>query len=263
MATMTDPDESPMTADSRQDAGGERRLLISLCTYNERENIERLVPEVFAVVPEAEVLILDDSSPDGTGHSADALAAADPRVHVVHRPGKQGLGTATIAAMRYALDHGYEHWLNMDADFSHSPRHLPALLAGRGRVDVMIGSRYVPGGGVVGWGLKRHLMSRTINAYARLMLGLKTRDNSGSYRCYAIEKLRLLDLSKFRATGYAVQEELLYRCRQVGCTFEETPITFEDRRWGQSKINRKEAVLAVWVMFRLLIDRMCGVSVRK
>lgn len=252
-----------MTDDSPQDARHNSRLLISLCTYNERQNIERLVPEIFEQLPAAHVLILDDNSPDGTGEYADQLAAGDARVHVVHRPGKQGLGTATIAALRYAIDNGYDHWLNMDADFSHHPRHLPAVAAGRGRVDVMIGSRYIPGGKVVGWGLKRHLMSRTINVYARLTLGLKTRDNSGSYRCYALDKLRLLDLDRFRSTGYAVQEELLYRCRQVGCTFEETPITFEDRRWGESKINKKEAVLAVWVMARLMLDRMLGVPVRK
>lgn len=249
-----------MTADSSVPPSG--RLLISLCTYNERQNIELLVPEIFATVPDAEVLILDDNSPDGTGEYADKLSAADPRVHVVHRPGKQGLGTATVAALLYALAGGYDYWLNMDADFSHHPRYLPDVLAGRGRTDVTIGSRYVAGGGVVGWGFKRHLMSRSINAYARLTLGLKTRDNSGSYRCYALAKMRELDLDRFRATGYAVQEELLYRCKQVGCTFAETPILFEDRRYGESKINRKEAVLALWVMARLLVDRMCGVSVR-
>jgi dolichol-phosphate mannosyltransferase len=257
------PADRTMMVDSPQQTGEDGRLLVSLCTYNERQNLERLVPEIFEQLPAAHVLILDDNSPDGTGEYADQLAAANPRVHVLHRPGKLGLGTATIAALRYAIEHGYEHWLNMDADFSHQPRHLPAIAAGRGRVDVMIGSRYVPGGNVVGWGLKRHLMSRTINAYARLTLGLKTRDNSGSYRCYALEKLRLLDLGRFRSNGYAVQEELLYRCKQVGCTFEETPITFEDRRWGESKINKTEAALAVWVMARLLLDRMLGVPVRK
>lgn len=238
-------------------------LLISLCTYNERENIELLVPAIFEQVADAHLLILDDNSPDGTGQYADGLADNDSRVHVLHRPGKQGLGTATVAALQYAIDQGYDDWLNMDADFSHHPRYLPAILEARERADVVIGSRYVPGGGVVGWGFQRHLMSRTINVYARLTLGLKTRDNSGSYRCYALEKLRQLDLDKFRATGYAVQEELLYRCKRVGCTFAEVPIIFEDRRYGESKINKTEAFLAVWVMARLLVDRMLGVSVVK
>lgn len=239
------------------------RLLVALCTYNERQNIELLVPEILAVVPDANLLIVDDNSPDGTGTYADQLAVEDPRVQVLHRPGKLGLGTATIAALRYALDHRYDYWLTMDADFSHHPRHLPAVLDGLHRADVSIGSRYVAGGGVVGWGLKRHVMSRCINTYARLTLGLKTRDNSGAYRGYTLEKLKDLDLEKFRATGYAVQEEILYRCKRVGCTFAETPITFEDRRYGESKINKKEAVLALWVMARLLVDRMFGVSVRK
>lgn len=239
------------------------RVLITLCTYNERENIERLIPAIFAEVPFADVLVIDDNSPDGTGEFAEELSAGDARVHVLHRPEKLGLGTATLAGLKYALEQGYDHWLNMDADFSHHPRHLPALLAGCGEVDVMIGSRYVLGGEVVGWGLKRHVMSRAINVYARLTLGLKTRDNSGSFRCYALDKLRELDLNRFRARGYAVQEELLSRCRRVGCTFAETPITFEDRRFGQSKINRKEAILALWVMARLMLDRLLGVPVRR
>ena len=240
-----------------------RRLLVTLCTYNERENVERLIPDVLEKVPDADLLVIDDNSPDGTGAYVDSLAADDPRIHVLHRPGKLGLGTATLAGLRYALEHDYKHWLTMDADFSHHPRHLPALLAGREQADVVIGSRYVPGGAVVGWGWKRHVMSRSINVYARLTLGLKTRDNSGAFRCYALEKLRSLDLDRFRSTGYAVQEELLYRCRKIGCTFLETPITFEDRRYGQSKINHKEAVVALWVMARLLTDRLFRVPVRR
>jgi len=234
-----------------------------LCTYNERQNIELLVPEIFAALPDAELLIVDDNSPDGTGDYADELAAIDSRVHVLHRPGKQGLGTAMIAALQYALDHNYDNWLTLDADFSHHPRHLPAVLEGLDHADVSIGSRYVPGGSVVGWGLERHLMSRAINIYARLTLGLKTRDNSGAYRGYRLAKLRDIDLSKVRSTGYAFQEEFLYHCKRVGCTFTETPITFEDRRYGESKINKKEAFLALWVMARLFVDRIFGVSVRK
>jgi dolichol-phosphate mannosyltransferase len=239
------------------------RLLITLCTYNERENIERLIPEVLEQVRTADLLVIDDNSPDGTGSYAETLSTRDRRVHVLHRPEKLGLGTATLAGLTYALEQQYDLWLNMDADFSHHPRHLPALLAGAEQADVVIGSRYVSGGAVVGWGWKRHLMSRAINVYARLTLGLKTRDNSGAFRCYALEKLRTLDLDRFRSSGYAVQEELLYRCRRIGCTFLETPITFEDRRYGVSKINRKEAVVALWVMARLLADRLFRVPVRR
>jgi dolichol-phosphate mannosyltransferase len=238
------------------------RLLVTLCTFNEAENIRQLIPEIQHFAPHAEVLVIDDNSPDGTGRLADEMAARDPRIHALHRPGKLGLGTATLAGMRYALEHGFECLINMDADFSHHPRHIPALLDLMQSVDVAIGSRYVPGGGVVGWGLWRHFMSQGINWYARLLLRLRTRDNSGSYRCYRVAKLRELDFSKFRARGYAFQEEVLYRCRRIGCRFGETPITFEDRRYGQTKINYREVVSALWVILRLGWENLLGVSVR-
>ncbi len=234
---------------------------MSLCTYNERENIERLIPRILAAAPEVEILVVDDNSPDGTGEFVDTLAANDPRIHVMHRPHKLGLGVATLAALQHVIEQKYDIWLNMDADFSHSPEKVPALITCMQQADVAIGSRYVSGGGVEGWGWRRHMMSRTINWYARLLLGLKTKDNSGAFRCYNLSKLRDLDLSRFRATGYAIQEELLYRCRRLGCTFVETPITFADRQLGESKINPKEAVLAVWVIFRLSLDRMFSVPV--
>ena len=171
-------------------------------------------------------------------------------------------GTATVAGFRFAIEQGYEQVLNMDADFSHHPRHLPAIRERLSRVDVAIGSRYVSGGGVVGWNWRRHFMSRGINFYARRFLGLRTRDNSGSFRCYRVAKLAEIDWSRIRARGYAFQEELLYRCHAVGCSFEETPIVFEDRRFGTSKINWKESVAALWVIFRLGLDRLCRVPVR-
>jgi dolichol-phosphate mannosyltransferase len=239
-----------------------RRLLITLCTYNELENLPLLIPEILAQLPWSEILVVDDNSPDGTGRVADEIAAKDSRVHVLHRAGKEGLGTAILAGFRYAIAQHYQFVLNMDADFSHHPRHLPALMELMDRCDVAIGSRYVPGGKAVGWSLKRHFMSRSINLYARCLLWLRTRDNSGSYRCYRVSKLQELDLDLVRAKGYAFQEEILYRCRRVGCRFEETPIVFEDRRLGLSKINYKETLAALWVIFRLGIDNLCGASVR-
>jgi dolichol-phosphate mannosyltransferase len=230
------------------------RVLVTLCTYNERDNIAALIPEIWQFAPDADILVIDDNSPDGTGAIADDWAARDSRVHVLHRPGKLGLGTATLAGFHYAVDHGYEYLVNLDADFSHPPRFIPALRALMDHSDVAIGSRYVGGGGVVGWGLRRHLMSRAINWYARTLLRLKTRDNSGSYRCYRVERLRLLDLGVFLARGYAVQEEILYRCRRIGCRFAETPIVFEDRRYGTSKISLREAVSAGWIIFRLALS---------
>lgn len=237
------------------------RLLVTLCTYNELENLPQLIPEVFQVAEDADILVVDDNSPDGTGELADDLAAKDSRIHVLHREGKLGLGTAIVAAMRYGIEHEYDVVLNMDADFSHHPRHIPALRACLQRADVAIGSRYVAGGGVEGWGLKRHLMSRGINFYARCLLWLKTRDNSGSFRCYRVSKLGMINFDKVRARGYAFQEEILYRCRRVGCRFEETPIIFEDRRFGTTKINWREAVSAVWVIFRLSLDNIFRVPV--
>lgn len=238
-----------------------RRLLITVCTYNERENLPLLIPEIFAHLPDAEILTIDDNSPDGTGQLAEEFAAGNSRVHVLHRTGKLGLGTAILAGFRYAMEQNYEFVLNMDADFSHHPRYLPGLLELMDRCDVAIGSRYVPGGCAVGWPFTRRMMSRGINLYARLLLGLRTRDNSGAYRCYRVSKLRELDLHLIRARGYAFQEEILYRCVRVGCRLEETPILFEDRLRGQSKINYREVVTALWVIFVLGLDRLRGVRV--
>ena len=237
------------------------RLLVTLCTYNERENLPGMIAEIHQHAPDADVLVIDDNSPDGTGKIGDEMAANDERIHVVHRSGKLGLGTAIVAGFQYGIEHDYDYLINMDADFSHHPRHLPALRECMERTDVGIGSRYVKGGGVVGWGFKRHFMSQGINFYARLFLGLKTRDNSGSYRCYRVAKLKELDFDRIRAKGYAFQEEILYRCRRIGCRFEETPIVFEDRRYGTSKINWRESVVALWVIFRLGIDSLLRVPV--
>lgn len=239
----------------------ESRLLVTLCTYNERENLERLIPEIERHVPDADILVVDDGSPDGTGDLADRMAADDARIRVLHREGKQGLGTAILAGFVYAIDNGYGATIVMDADFSHAPRYIPALRETLRRVDVGVGSRYVAGGGVEGWGPWRYFMSGAINWYARLLLRLKTRDNSGSFRCYRVSRLAQLDLDRIRARGYAFQEEILYRCRRVGCTFEEVPIVFEDRRYGTSKINWKEAVAALWVILLLAIDNLRGVPV--
>lgn len=239
------------------------RLLVTLCTYNERENIERLIPEIHEMAPDADILVVDDNSPDGTGRLADEMASADPRISVLHREGKQGLGTAILAGFGEGIKRDYDFLINMDADFSHHPRYLPALRELMQTVDVSIGSRYVNGGGVVGWNWRRHFMSRGINFYARLLLGLRSRDNSGSFRCYRVSRLAELDLGRFRARGYAFQEEILYRCRRIGCRFAETPIIFEDRRWGESKISWKESVAALWILFRLGLDNLFRVRVRR
>jgi dolichol-phosphate mannosyltransferase len=235
-------------------------VLVSIATYNERDNLAALVREIQAVLPATDVLITDDNSPDGTGKLADELAAADPRIHVLHRPGKLGLGTATLAAMRFAIDHGYDLFINMDADFSHHPRYLPQLLAGMDRHDVMIGSRYVPGGGTEGWPLSRRLMSRGVNTLARLLLRIPAHDTSGAYRCYRVAQLRQAHLERVVSRGYSFQEEILYRCRQAGFRLGETPIVFENRRAGSSKVNPREAVRSLALLLWLGVQATLGMD---
>lgn len=238
------------------------RLLITVCTYNELENIRLLIPELRAVAPDADIVVIDDSSPDGTGDAVSEIAATDSQVRLLSRPVKEGLGVANLAAFRYAIENGYDKLLNMDADFSHNPQSIPSLRETAESFDVAIGSRYVKGGGATQWTFLRRLMSICINTYAKLLLGLKTKDNSGSFRCYSVAKLAEIDWDLMLAKGYAFYEEVLYRCVRVDCTFGETPIVFEDRRYGVTKINWKEAVAALWVIFRLCTQRIVGTRVR-
>ena len=246
---MPDPSPSSKTAAPR--------LLISLATYNEADNLKPLVESIRDFAPDCSILVIDDNSPDGTGPIADEIRDSSPNVHVLHRPGKLGLGTATLAAVRFAIEHHFDYLLNLDADFSHPPRFIPDLLNGMTDHDVMIGSRYIPGGGVEGgFNLKRKLMSSGINGYARLTLGLTSRDNSGAFRCYRVSKLAEIDLDQVRSRGYSFQEEILYWCKSVGCRIGETPILFENRRAGVSKINSREAISALWILFTLGISRM-------
>ena len=239
------------------------KTLVTVATYNEIECLPKLVEEIFRYAPQVDLLVIDDNSPDGTGQWCDRRAAEDPRMHCLHRQGKLGLGTATIAGMRYAIEHGYRQVLNMDADFSHDPRYLGDLLAGMepagaDPVDVMIGSRYVPGGGIEGWPWRRHWMSRCVNLYARWLLGLKPKDCSGAYRCYRTSLLARLDFDRVRSRGYSFQEEILWHARRLGARFGETPITFVDRRQGSSKINAKEALAALWIIFGLGLGNLFG-----
>jgi dolichol-phosphate mannosyltransferase len=233
------------------------RVLISLATYNERENLPALVQEIHSQVPSADILVIDDNSPDGTGRLADGLAAQGHRVHVLHRPGKLGLGTAILAAVRYAIEHDYDLFINMDADFSHPPRYLPALLEGMRDHDVMIGSRYIPGGGTVNWPFSRRFMSRAVNVLVRLLLRIPARDTSGAYRCYRVGTLRAIDLDHFLSRGYSFQEEMLHHCHRAGCRLGETPIVFENRRAGTSKVGIQESVrslaILVWLGLRSLV----------
>ena len=235
------------------------RVLIVIPTYNESENIQWIIDRARAAVPEAHILVADDNSPDGTGGWCDRRAKDEPRLHCLHRSGKLGLGTATIAGMQYAIEHHYDFVLNMDADFSHHPRYIPAILEAMECADVSIGSRYCPGGGTKDWPIKRRFMSWAVNTYARTLLGLTPRDTSGAFRCYRVSLLKRLDFSQIRSRGYSFQEEILWRLKRLGARMTETPIVFADRERGQSKINQREAIAALWVIFRLGLTNWLGV----
>ncbi len=227
------------------------RVLVSVATLNERENIERLLPAIHAALPDADVLVIDDHSRDGTGEFVDDLAARSPWLKILHRPGKLGLGTALLAALKFARDGGYDYWANLDADFSHPPENLPDLVAGMANFDVMIGSRYVPGGGTVNWEWSRRIMSWAINTYTRLLLGLKARDCSGAFRCYKLAPLARLDAKDIVSTGYSFQEEFLFHCARHGCRIGESPIVFVNRVAGKSNLNKAEMLKALWALFRV------------
>ena len=224
--------------------------LVCIPTYNERDNLEGIVEAVLAADPRTEVLVVDDSSPDGTGDLADALAARNGRVHVLHRARKEGLGRAYLAAFAWALERPYAYVLEMDADWSHPPRYLPALLdRAEAGTDLVLGSRYVAGGGTVNWGLMRRLVSQGGSLYARTLLGLAVRDLTGGFKCFRRQVLEAIDLGAVHSTGYAFQIELTYRAVRKGFRVEEIPIVFEDRRVGQSKMSRRivlEALTMVW-----------------
>jgi dolichol-phosphate mannosyltransferase len=218
-----------------------------LPTYNEAENIEPFVEAVRAELPPgARVLIVDDSSPDGTGEIADRLAAEGEGVAVLHRPLREGLGPAYIAGFRQALAAGAELIVEMDSDFSHEPAYLPRLLAAAEEADLVIGSRYVDGGGVGDWGAMRRAISRGGSAYARLMLGVPVADLTGGFKCFRREVLEKIDLDTVRAKGYAFQVELTYRAVQRGFRVIEVPIVFRDRRVGDSKMSRAIVAEAIW-----------------
>lgn len=224
--------------------------LVCIPTYNERENIGPIVEAVLQADPRVDILIVDDNSPDGTGKLADELAAKDSRVRVLHREKKEGLGRAYLHAFRTALDMGYAYILEMDADFSHDPRYLPTLLdAAEAGADLVLGSRYVTGGGTVNWGIGRQLISRGGSLYARSILGVGINDLTGGFKCFNRRVLESIDLDAVRSTGYAFQIELTYRTLKKGFTVREVPIVFEDRRVGHSKMSRKiflEALTMVW-----------------
>ncbi|MBV9175096.1 MAG: polyprenol monophosphomannose synthase [Chloroflexi bacterium] len=237
------------------------RTLVVLPTYNERENLPRLVPQLLAVDSGLDILVVDDGSPDGTGDIADGLALADQRIRVLHRPCKQGLGTAYLAGFRDALANGYVRVVEMDADFSHRPADLPRLLqatAGLAGAHVAIGSRLVPGGAVVGWSALRHTVSQGGSLIARVLLGLPIRDCTSGFKCFRREALEKLDLGRVRSTGFAFQVELNHASARAGLRLVEVPITFRDRVRGTSKMSWHIVAEALWIVLVLVFGQRLG-----
>jgi dolichol-phosphate mannosyltransferase len=259
------------------------RTIVIIPTYNERENVGPIVGRVRASVPEAEVLVVDDNSPDGTGEIADALAATDSHIHVLHRAGKDGLGAAYRAGMRWALDAGYDRVVEMDADGSHRPEELSRLLealrtdetgsssdsgsgdtgAGRAVVgagaDVVLGSRWVPGGGVVNWPARRRMLSRGGSAYSRIALGVPARDVTGGYRAFTADALRRIHFADVESQGYCFQIDMLRRAYRAGLVVDEVPITFVEREHGASKMT---GGIVAEAMFRVTVWGITGLPAR-
>jgi dolichol-phosphate mannosyltransferase len=230
-----------MTNGDDQDCMFPRRALVMLATYNEIGNLPSLVDEIRRQLPEADVLVIDDNSPDGTGRWCDERAAVDSHVRCLHRPAKQGLGTATLAGFRTAIDANYDIVVTLDADWSHDPRFLSELVRTLERADVAIGSRYCPGAAIDGWPWSRRLMSRAVNAITRVFLRLPVRDASNAYRAYRVARLGEIDLDQVHAAGFAYLEELLWHLDRAHATFAEVPIIFQQRRAGRSKAGLREA----------------------
>jgi dolichol-phosphate mannosyltransferase len=251
------PDDTPVAGSASAVGTG---AWVVLPTYNERDNIREIAGAILAALPGATLLVVDDGSPDGTGGIADELAVADPRIRVRHRAAKQGLGRAYLDGFGVALEGGAAAVVQMDADWSHDPAVLPDLLLPlvNDRADLVIGSRYVPGGGVEDWGIGRRLISRGGSTFARLVLGLGPHDLTGGFKAWRASTLASVPFEGVRAGGYVFQIEMTYRASRFGARVTEVPITFRDRRLGQSKMSRRIIVEALFVVIGLRLDELRG-----
>jgi dolichol-phosphate mannosyltransferase len=231
------------------------RALVILPSYNEAQNVLPLSADVLSRDPDLEVLVVDDNSPDGTADLVEEAARSEPRLHLLRRPGKLGLGSAYQAGFRYALDHGAELVLTMDCDYSHHPRYLPEMLRAMDDADMVIGSRYVPGGGVLNWAPRRRLLSRFANFYTRLLLRVPVRDCTAGFRCYSRQVLLEVDPLSIRSSGYSFLEEMVWLVHGKGFRIAEIPIVFEDRTRGDSKIDSREIYRAAWNVLKNALRR--------
>jgi len=234
------------------------RFLVCIPTYNEILTLPQIVPAVLRQDPRFEVLIIDDSSPDGTGELADRMGREDPRVHCLHRASKEGLGKAYLAGFRWALERDYALVFEMDADFSHDPKFLPDFLAAVEQADLVVGSRYKTGVNVINWPMSRLLLSYGANLYARWITGLPLTDSTGGFKCFRREVLEALNLSRVDSNGYAFQIEMSFRTWKKGFRLAEIPIVFVDRVEGHSKMNRKIVREAIWMVWWLRFRALLG-----
>ena len=232
------------------------KILVVIPTYNESENIARIIPLVLEQAPGTEVLVVDDGSPDGTGAMVRAMGERDPRVHLLERPVKSGLGTAYVAGFRYALAGDYEFVFEMDADFSHNPKEIPAFLEKAAGADLVVGSRYTNGVRVLNWPMQRLLLSWTANVWTRFMTGLPLNDATGGFKCYRIAVLRGIDLDNIRSNGYAFQIEMSYKAWRKGFRLAEIPIIFLDRDAGTSKMSKQIVYEAFFMLWKLWFQGM-------
>ncbi len=236
------------------------RALVVVPTYNERTNIPLLVPAILLQDPRLEVLVVDDNSPDGTGQLADDLARADRRVHVLHRPVKEGLGKAYLAGFAWALEQGYDYIFEMDADFSHDPKFLPEFLRAVEGADLVVGSRYKAGVNVINWPMSRLLLSIGANQYARIVTGLPLTDSTGGFKCFRRQVLEAIPLERVKSNGYAFQIEMSFLAWKKGFRLREIPIVFTDRVEGQSKMSKKIVREAIWMVWWLRLRSLTGAT---
>jgi dolichol-phosphate mannosyltransferase len=232
------------------------RALVVVPTYNESMNLPLIVPQILAQDSRIDVLVVDDNSPDGTGRLADEMAAAEPRIHVLHRPGKGGLGKAYLAGFRWALERDYEFVFEMDADFSHDPRFLPEFLKAAEHADLVIGSRYRTGVNVINWPISRLLLSIGANLYAQRITGMPIVDSTGGFKCFRRRVLEAIDFDRVRSNGYSFQIEMSFRAWKKGFRLVEIPIVFTDRVEGQSKMNKRIVREAIWMVWWLRVKAL-------
>lgn len=232
--------------------------LVIIPTYNERENILAIIKHILSLPHGLDVLVVDDNSPDGTGDLVEGLRQQEPRLHLLRRPGKMGLGSAYVAGFRYALENDAEYVFEMDADFSHDPEALPEFLENIKEADLVLGSRYLEGVTVVNWPLSRLILSYGANLYTRVITGLPVRDATGGFKCFRRRALQAVDLDRVTSDGYAFQIEMTFKIWRLGLRIKEIPITFVDRRAGSSKMNRRIIWEAVWLVWRLRLMRILG-----